>query len=373
MFWEFTLDSACGHLFRSWGGYAVTDGKPTRWEGTQAIDWFIAGAHTRLQWEGQIRHTALSDHIPIRASLFRQSPKTEVGRLKPGPKWVKPASLGQKVWETYLQKEWTALASEPGPLSDLAAALTAQSEDVQACWDLFMSALYSTFCNATRAASVSCEVPEVRRECHDLLLQTGMREEWKGKPAKHQPVNVANLCRGPQNTHEANRKLNRRLARGYELRNLTAKAVQRDVQELTPAMVALCAKLWRNRPLPDRVTQLSALCRQDIGVTKGSRESLEASQKQKICTEWRNRLKDPSLRGLSRWLRGKDQDPAGVVVFDDQGDALNSHEVTDKISRHWRRVWAEQRQAASPTPDVHCCRPRAGLWQPCYRLLVSPD
>ena len=108
----------------------------------------------------------------------------------------------------------------------------------------------------------------------------------------------------------------------------------------------------RNRPLPDRVTQLSALCREEIGVTKGSRESLEKSQKQKTCTEWRNRLKDPSLQGLSRWLRGKDQDPAGVVVFDDLGDALDSHEVTDKINRHWRRVWAEQRQVESPTPDA---------------------
>ena len=70
-------DSACGHLFGSWGGYAVTDGKPTRWEGSQAIDWFIAGANTALQWEGQIRYTALSDHIPIRASLVGQSLTTK--------------------------------------------------------------------------------------------------------------------------------------------------------------------------------------------------------------------------------------------------------------------------------------------------------
>ena len=60
----------------------------------------------------------------------------------------------------------------------------------------------------------------------------------------------------------------------------------------------LCAKLWRNRPLPDQVTQLSALCRQDISDTKGSRESLEKSQKQKNCIEWRNRL------SLSEAFRG---------------------------------------------------------------------
>ncbi|CAE7268184.1 Pol, partial [Symbiodinium sp. CCMP2456] len=345
-------DSPCGSFFRSWGGYAVTDGKPTRWEGTEAIDWFIAGANSALQWEGQCRHTALSDHVPVCASLVRQTPSTQAGRLKPGPKWVRPASLPQKDWESLLQKEWTALASVSGPLSDLAAALRKNSSDVQACWDLFMSALYSTFHNATRAASVSSADPVVKRECHDLLHQTGMRAEWKGKPAKHQTVSVADLSRGPPGTQEANRRLNRRLARLYELRNLTAKAVQRDEQELTPAMVALCAKLWRNRPLPDRVTQLAGLCRQEISDTKSSRESLEKSQKQKNCTEWRNQLKDPSLQGLSRWLRGKDQDPAGVVVFDDQGDALDSQEVTDKINRHWRQVWMEQRQAESPTPEA---------------------
>ena len=120
----------------------------------------------------------------------------------------------------------------------------------------------------------------------------------KGKPAKHQFVNFASLCRGPPGSQQASRKLNRRLARLCELRNLTAEAVQRDVQELTPAMVALCAKLWRNRPLPDQVTQLSALCRQDISDTKGSRESLEKSQKQKNCIEWRNRL------SLSEAFRG---------------------------------------------------------------------
>ncbi|CAE7197741.1 unnamed protein product, partial [Symbiodinium microadriaticum] len=184
---------------------------------SQAIDWFIAGANTALQWEWQIRHTALSDHIPIRASLVRSNESVMI------------------------------------------------------------------FC--------------IKQVC---------------------------VKRGRAN------RLNTRL---YEFRNLTAKAVQRDEQELTPAM-------------------LSALCREEIGVTKGSRESLEKSQKQKTCTEWRNRLKDPSLQGLSRWLRGKDQDPAGVVVFDDLGDALDSHEVTDKINRHWRRVWAEQRQVESPTPDA---------------------
>ena len=40
------------------------------------------------------------------------------------------------------------------------------------------------------------------------------------------------------------------------------------------------------------------------------------------------------------------------MVFDDQGDALDSREVTDKINRHWRQVWMEQRQAESPTPEA---------------------
>ena len=165
-----------------------------------------------------------------------------------------------------------------------------------------------------------------------------MRDEWKGKPAKHQFVHSANPGRGPPCTKKANRKLNR-------IRNLTAKVIQRDVQKLSPEMVTLVTKLWRNRPLPERVTQLSVLCRQDSSDTKSSRELLQKSQKQHKCTEWRNRLRDPSLRGHSRW-------PAGVAVYDDQGVALTSQETTAKIIRHWRHVWAEQNQADSPSPDA---------------------
>ena len=117
-------------------------------------------------------------------------------------------------------------------------------------------------------------------------------------------------------------------------------------------MVGHCGKPWRNRPLPARVTQLSALCRQNRSATKAPRGSVEKSQKRRSFTEWRNRLKDSSLRGLSRWLRGKDQDQANVAVYDIQGVALGAQEATDMLTRHWRQVWAERRQPGRPTPET---------------------
>ena len=113
--------------------------------GSEARDWIVAGARADLKWETQLRHCVLSDLIPIQASLARQMRKAKVGRLKPGPKWVKPSSVDRKTWDSCLTKAGGFLASTYHPLLQLTVALDSESDQVQACWDLFMSVFNRCF------------------------------------------------------------------------------------------------------------------------------------------------------------------------------------------------------------------------------------
>ena len=46
--------------------------------------------------------------------------------------------------------------------------------------------------HVVRLALEQCDNPDAKEECRKLLRQQGMRDAWKGKPAKHQFVNFAN-------------------------------------------------------------------------------------------------------------------------------------------------------------------------------------
>ena len=254
------------------------------------------------------------------------------GRLKAGPKWTKPESTTQCQ-----------------ALQDLLYLQGIGDVEVQRDWDLFMIGLNHCYHTGVEKALLLCSEDSVRLSCNNLLHQAKASKGRKGCTAKHQWINIAKPGTGSFADTEAQRKLNRRLARLSEALAQARKLVCRG-EPVNPQLRDLCRKLWPPAAscVPSRPPEITAACRKDIAAAKAQPEHLRQHSQQAALKAWKERVQDPSLKGLSRWLSGKDQDQAAVNVY--QGVAQTSDETCRKIVDHWQSVWREQRRDGQPTP-----------------------
>eukprot|EP00439_Symbiodinium_sp_Y106_P074583 s2192_g14.t1 len=345
-------DGACGHLFASWGGILCSDGKPTRFEGEETLDWFVAGGDcvARLSWKQQIQKH-LSDHIPIECGLQVGNVSCAKGRLKSGPKWTKPDGLTAKEWQKALDEAWTESSSQCQALQDLLQLQRAGDVQVQRDWDLYMIGLNDCYRRGITRVLEQSSDDAIRQSCTKLLRQAGTSSGRKGCTAKHQWVNTAKPCTGDFADTEAQRKINRRLARLYEALALARKLVCNG-GSMTRQLCDLRSKLWPRHATdtPASPADMTAACRRDIAHAKDQRERLRQQGQQEALRAWKERVRAPSMKGLSRWLTGKDQDQGAVNVYDSHGVAETSDDTCRRIVKHWQTVWKEQCREGQPTP-----------------------
>ena len=114
-----SADSPFANFVSEYQAAVITDHKPTRWDGPYCTDWFFTSIPHSIHWEGH-GIQAVSDHIPIRCSLLtNKEEELQVarchGRLKPGPKWLKPPAITSEAWIMQLETAWEdSLASSEG-------------------------------------------------------------------------------------------------------------------------------------------------------------------------------------------------------------------------------------------------------------------
>jgi hypothetical protein len=114
---------------------------------------FTAIPHS-IHWEGQGTQ-AVSDHIPIRCSLLtNKEEEVQVarchGRLKPGPKWLKPPAITSEAWTMQLETAWEdSLASSEG--FAFTQQLASAELDVNQEWTMFMRCIDQMFRSTFRA------------------------------------------------------------------------------------------------------------------------------------------------------------------------------------------------------------------------------
>lgn len=184
---------------------------------------------------------------------------------------------------------------------------------------------------------LSHEDAQVRKHCQGTLHSAGA-SFVKGGPGIQQ---VVHLRAAPQSKDERNEKLRRiskRLARLYELRRLLQN---NDSQRREPQITLLCRKLWR-RPIGDNFASRWQLCNNAIADAKADQTREEDEQKSLRLLNWKERINQPNLKHLSRWVRQRESGCKPVVLTHGDHIAWNRQEATKLIKNYWTEAWKKQ-------------------------------
>ena len=333
-------ESPIATTLRANGGRVVSDGTPTRWEGTRCIDWFVASRPRLLTWEGKL-DVHLSDHIPLKAALnLSQGPVTTKGRLKPMPAWTRPAGLAVDAWRQILKTTWTQLQStEDAQL--LSQQLRSDEVQAQQEWDVFMALLGQVYKVATQQCSLHNDA-DVRASAARNLAQPGARSEHKGCLACHQEVTISSHRAGRASQCMSDIKESKRLARLHQLKRLWTHRADWTHSHLEEA-----------RRLATKVGLLDLLdlensrqARQQLEVevvhAKHRQVAREEAFKKQHLKDWRDKL-NGSDKAISKWLKAKEDSQWCLGVVHEGRACSTTKDAAKAIGDHWRAVATDAR------------------------------
>ena len=99
------------------------------------------------------------------------------------------------------------------------------------------------------------------------------------------------------------------------------------------------------RDFSDHIKQLDDL----IFQLQSNLPTIEADQKQDNIKRWKARLNDPTLKGISGWLRQKAEPVVSAAVSFQDKVSTHPQEIASYIHQYWSDLW--QSNALDPT----CC------------------
>ena len=160
----------------------------------------------------------------------------------------------------------------------------------------------------------------------------------KGAMAQFQWVNVHNAVKGDPDPGEPLRRVRRQLARSFEILRLCR-------QGKVPSR-PLLQKVWPRGPFPNQIQDIRNAAQTQIYQLQQQQSSIEEQQKRTRIQAWKSKINDPSLKGISRWIKSREEQNAQAeVVFGDTKGSL-PHEVTSIIHQYWNQEFS------SPNFDV---------------------
>ena len=78
----------------------------------------------------------------------------------------------------------------------------------------------------------------------------------------------------------------------------------------------------------------------------------EDEQKSLRLLNWKERIKQPNLKHLSRWVRQRESDCKPVVFTHGDHIAWNRQEATKLIKNYWTEVWKKQDDQRPSFADI---------------------
>ena len=336
---ENPTDSEFFRFITAAGGRPITDGKPTRHEGDECLDWFAASTNLGVQWRGHVR-MEISDHVPVAAQLTDARAATSVtkGRLKPAAKWPKPQALPTDGWRKCLAEAWKNNVVDSPQEQALRSLLLQDQPSVQAEWDNFMWCLHHMFSGAYCTLAAGPPEDEVTKECAAAMLRPEQLHP-KGLKVVRQTVNLATRSAGSCARTAKESKRAKRLARLYEAQRLLL--LKPREQGRHPSLPALLRALWSEPPRDFRALLLQV--RSEI-ISLQSEQTREAEQlKNSRLKQWKQDMRENNLKKLVRWLKGRETEQRAVALQHNQRVAETRQEALSMLHTHWTEVWAERR------------------------------
>ena len=146
-----------------------------------------------------------------------------------------------------------------------------------------------------------------------ILKTPGART--KGAMAQFQWVNGHNAVKGDPDPGEPLRRVRRQLARSFEILRLCW-------QGKVPSR-PLLQNVWPRGPFPNKIQDIRNAAQTQIYQLQQQQSSIEEQQKRTRIQAWKSKINDPSLKGISRWIKSQEEQNAQAeVVFEDTKGSL---------------------------------------------------
>ena len=267
--------------------------------------------------------------------IYEAASAVKRGRLKPGPKWTRPTWLSPEEWMEVLETSWSnhvvGCPTHQRLMNHFEVTfLDCTQLDVQKEWDLYMECLRSCFLHAYQFLLQRGVSDEQQMELVRILKTPGVRT--RGAMAQFQWVNGHNPVKGDPYPGEPLRRVRRQLARSFEILRLCR-------QGKVPNR-SLLQKVWPRGPFPNQFQDIRSAAQTQIHQLQRQQSSIEEQQKRTRIQAWKFKINDPSLKGISRWIKSREQQNAQAeVVFGDTKGSL-PHEITSIIHQYWNQEFS---------------------------------
>ena len=330
-------ESPLAAVLSAYGGQVFSQGSPTRWEGSNEIDWFIGNNVAKVTNYPQLLDIHVSDHIPILVEL-QSGDLVPTGSLRVGPSWTRPIQIDRDEWRELIEKSWNEMDIQIDQLFS-------ENIDVEQDWIIFNQLLDSLFRHIFMHLQNWTHKPEVASEARRRLKQKGI----KGVEVSHK-TRVKARCRqytGPGSMRVI--KLRKRVARLYELQRQMTQALQENPDIALAGNFTVCQSLIRRLRLHDKTCTLP-LIQQELVLAKDNLNREETAFRQEQLQGWKQKFLG-NMKFASRWVKGR-QTVSAVHITNDEGISGNEVEALEKIRNFWQTFWQQARDQAPPTEDI---------------------
>lgn len=325
-------------FLRTHRGHLVGTGlEPTRWNGERCIDFAFSKPHNLLH-DGGFLTSKLSDHKGnVYSSDLKDVLDNRIGRLKPTPSWTKPEDIPTEAWQEALETAWKRVTTGDPLFKVLTQKIDPSKEqgdprDVQLVWDEFNRFLRETFMGAFQDLINQGQTEMVTEELRKLMTKPGRHH--KGCTSQFQWYNNGLKNGNHLGEGEKLRKTRRRLARLYEAR----KCCERGI--LPPK--DLGCKLGQRIVQCHNLNQCLGYIETDIQHFKQLQMEEENKLRNDRFKRWRKQVQDPSIKGLARWVRKKENPEYTTSICYKDVIAENRPQTTQMIFDFWTDLWEDQ-------------------------------
>ena len=130
-------DSSCvAEVLAAHGGRTLRVHRNTRRDSQREIDWFVSNSSGMVGTPGW-DEIHIADHLLLNTVISCRDKDLQVGYLKMGPSWRRPASIGRKEWCDLLETCFVQCVGRHDLLNNILVGWI----DVDAEWSVFMSLL----------------------------------------------------------------------------------------------------------------------------------------------------------------------------------------------------------------------------------------
>ena len=331
-------NSCVAEVLEAHGGQTLRVRRGTRWDSQREVDWFVSNSASLVgvpAWE----EVHIADHLLLNCVISCRDKDLNVGYLKMGPSWRRPASIGRQEWCELLEASFEKCVGRHDLLNMLVGSI-----DVDVEWSGFMS-LLDELMRCAFARVRDFEVTETEARVVDASLR---RLETKGQVPERKMRPSARTASvehfGDMGVHKARKKV----ARLYELKRVLQFLEQAhpNSAQLRVAATSLLSKLklgeegWSLRVVVQRIQEAK----------DALKTQAEALRRWRLSC-WKTRMHtDPKYVG--RWLKSR-KSTVGVEIQTCAGrSCLSDQEAVDAISDYWLDFWQTVEQEGPSLQDI---------------------